>query len=233
MTRLRTKPSSRRESSLAFAPLSPAVLVVALTIMALTAGGAFCQDQDLSGQLVTVKRVYVDRLTGGETAAQMRELLIASLQNARLFILTEKEERADMVLKGAAEDLIFTDAFSSSEGINMRAGTSNGSGSSTSSRYNGASSGYSDRSSRSLNLGVGDNESSNIKQRMHEALATVRLVNKDGDVVWSTTQESTGAKFRGASADVADRITRQLVSDYERVRKPPANPETRTAPAAR
>jgi hypothetical protein len=115
----------------------------------------------------------------------------------------------------------------------MRAGTSNGSGSSTSSRYNGASSGYSDRSSRSLNLGVGDNESSNIKQRMHEALATVRLVNKDGDVVWSTTQESTGAKFRGASADVADRITRQLVSDYERVRKPPANPETRTAPAAR
>jgi hypothetical protein len=198
-----------------------------------TAVSGFAQQEDLSGQLVTVKRVYVDRLTGGETAAQMRELLITSLQNAKLFILTEKEERADMVLKGAAEDLIFTDAFSSSEGINMRAGTSNSSGSSTSSRYNGASSGYSDRSSRALNLGVGDNESTNIKQRMHEALATVRLVNKDGDVVWSTTQESTGAKFRGASADVADRITKQLVSDYERVRKPPANPETRTAPPAR
>jgi len=206
-------------------------LAITFLIVA-TAPGAFAQE-DLSGQLVTIKRVYVDRLTGGETAAQMRELLIASLQNARLFILTEKEERADMVLKGAAEDLIFTDAFSSSEGINMRAGTSNGSGSSTSSRYNGASSGYSDRSSRSLNLGVGDNESTNIKQRMHEALATVRLVNKDGDVVWSTTQESTGAKFRGASADVADRITRQLVSDYERVRKPASNPETRASPAPR
>ncbi len=204
-------------------------LAITFLIVA-TAPGAFAQE-DLSGQLVTIKRVYVDRLTGGETAAQMRELLIASLQNARLFILTEKEERADMVLKGAAEDLIFTDAFSSSEGINMRAGTSNGSGSSTSSRYNGASSGYSHRSSRSLNLGVGDNESTNIKQRMHEALATVRLVNKDGDVVWSTTQESTGAKFRGASADVADRITRQLVSDYERVRKPASSPETRASPA--
>ena len=207
-------------------------LIVATAPGAFAQAGAFAQE-DLSGQLVTIKRVYVDRLTGGETAAQMRELLIASLQNARLFILTEKEERADMVLKGAAEDLIFTDAFSSSEGINMRAGTSNGSGSSTSSRYNGASSGYSDRSSRSLNLGVGDNESTNIKQRMHEALATVRLVNKDGDVVWSTTQESTGAKFRGASADVADRITRQLVSDYERVRKPASNPETRASPAPR
>jgi hypothetical protein len=50
-------------------------------------------------------------------------------------------------------------------------------------------------------------------------------------VVWSTTQESTGAKFRGASADVADRITRQLVSDYERVRKPASSPETRASPA--
>ena len=47
----------------------------------------------------------------------------------------------------------------------------------------------------------------------------MRIVNKDGDVIWSTTQESTGAKFRGASADVADKITRQLVADVERVRK--------------
>jgi hypothetical protein len=48
-------------------------------------------------------------------------------------------------------------------------------------------------------------------------MATVRLVNKDGDVIWSTTQESTGAKFRGASADVAEKITRQLVADYDKV----------------
>ena len=41
---------------------------------------AFAQQEDLSGQLLTIKRVYVDKLTGGETAAQMRELLISSLQ---------------------------------------------------------------------------------------------------------------------------------------------------------
>jgi hypothetical protein len=46
-------------------------------------------------------------------------------------------------------------------------------------------------------------------------MATVRLVNKEGDVIWSTTQESTGAKFKGASADVADKITKQLAADYE------------------
>ena len=38
--------------------------------------------EDPSGQLVTVKRVYVDRLTGGETAAQMRDLIITSFQNS-------------------------------------------------------------------------------------------------------------------------------------------------------
>ncbi len=185
---------------------------------------AFAQQEDLSGQLLTIKRVYVDKLTGGETAAQMRELLISSLQSSKLFILTENQERADVIMHGAAEDLVFTDAFSSSDGINMRGSTNNSSGSGTSSRYNGASSGYNDHSSRGLSLGVGENESSNIKQRAPEALATVRLVNKDGDVIWSTTQESNGAKFRGASADVADRITKQLVSDYERLHKPAPGP---------
>ncbi len=72
---------------------------------------------------------------------------------------------------------------------------------------------------RSLSAGVGENESTKIKERKHEAMATVRLVNKDGDVMWSTTQESNGAKFRGASADVADKITKQLAADVERLRK--------------
>ena len=63
---------------------------------------------------------------------------------------------------------------------------------------------------------MGENESTNIHERKHEALATVRLVNKDGDVIWSTTQESNGAKFRGASADVADKITKQLLAEFER-----------------
>ncbi len=52
-------------------------------------------------------------------------------------------------------------------------------------------------------LSVGDNESHHIKERKHEAYAAVRLCNRDGDVLWSTTQESMGAKFHGASADVA------------------------------
>ena len=192
-----------------------------MTVLLLTLllAAPLAQDpDDLSGQIVTVKRVYVDRLTGGETAAQMRDLLISSLQNSKLFVLTENAERADAFLRGAAEDLVYTDAFSSSEGVRVSAGEAESSGNSTGSRLNGAGSTIGSRSSRRMSIGVGENESTNIKERKHEALATVRLVNKDGDVIWSTTQESTGAKFRGASADVADRITKQLVADYERRR---------------
>jgi hypothetical protein len=54
-------------------------------------------------QLLTVRRVYVDRLTGGETAAQMRDILIGSMAAARLFVVTENQERADAVLRGAAK----------------------------------------------------------------------------------------------------------------------------------
>ena len=167
---------------------------------------ALAQEDDLSVQLLSVKRVHVDRLTGGETAAQMRDLLISSLQNAKLFILTENPERADAFVRGAAEDLVYTDQFQTSENVSLRANVGSRS-TSSSSRGNG------------VGASIGDNESSNIHERKHEALATVRLVNKDGDVIWSTTQESNGAKFRGASADVADKITRALTAEIERLRK--------------
>jgi uncharacterized membrane protein len=152
----------------------------------------------------------VDRLTGGETAAQVRDMIISSLQGARLFVLTENADRADAFLRGSAEDLVFTDTFSSSEGVNARGAVSAGSPQTRSS---------SSRRYASLSAGAGDQESVRIAERKHEACAAVRLVNKDGDVIWSTTQESLGGKFRGASADVADKITRQLLADLERARK--------------
>ena len=82
-------------------------------------------ERDCLRQLLTVRRVYVDRLNGGETAEQMRDMIINSLQNARLFVVTENQERADATLRGSAEDLVFTEQHSSSEGINahMNAGT--------------------------------------------------------------------------------------------------------------
>src|SRR5690348_8660785 len=174
-------------------------------LLGLLASTGLAQDE-LAKQLLSVKRIYVDRLTGGETAAQMRDLIIASIHGAKLYVLTENPERADAILHGAAEDLIYTDQFASSDSVDLRSGVSAGSRSSRTS--SGA---------RSLSVGIGDKDATDIRERKHEALATVRLVNKDGDVIWSTTQESDGAKFRGASADVADKIARQLSADVDRV----------------
>jgi hypothetical protein len=165
--------------------------------------------------LLQIHRVFIDRLTGGATAAQIRDLIISALQGTRLFIITENEERADAFLRGAAEDLLYTDRFSSSEGVGSHA-------SERGSRSESSGSGYSRAgNARSLGLAMGANEmeSVHIEERKHEALATVRLTNKDGDVIWATTQESLGGKFRGAGADVADRIAKQLAADMDHARK--------------
>ena len=161
-------------------------------------------------RLLDVRRVYVDRLGGGETAGQIRDMIISSLQAAKLFILTENQDRADAILRGSAEDLVFTDTYSSSESLNARASAGTGSDPDRTSL---------DRRSRSGSVSVGDQESTRIAERKHEASAAVRLVNKEGDVLWSTTQESLGAKFRGASADVAEKVTRQLLRDYDSAKK--------------
>ncbi len=168
-------------------------------------------------QLLSVHRVYVDRLTGGETAAQMREILISTLEESGLFVVTENEQRADTFLRGGAEDLVFTEVHSSSDSINLH--TSAGT------RADNYASGVSHnatstRDSRGFSaaLGAGESESMHEADRRHEAIAAVRLVNKDGDVIWATVQESQGAKFRGASADVAEKITGKLKDDFERAR---------------
>lgn len=180
-------------------------MILPLLLLCLAAQSGDIEDSNLR-QLLAVRRVYVDRLTGGETAAQMRDILISALQGSKLFVLTEKEERADAILRGAAEDLVFTETHSSSDGVNIHAQAGTGKTSSTTRGGYGSA-------------GAGENESDHSTERRHEALAAVRLVNKDGDVIWSTTQESLGAKFKGASADVAEKITARLKEDYDRAKK--------------
>jgi hypothetical protein len=145
-----------------------------------------------TASLLDVKRIYVGQLTGGAQATALRELIIASLDSTKLFILTDKEDRADAVLKGAASGHDTLGKSSSGTSVVARA----------SGLYGGNS--------------LSENESHHSRERKHEAFASVRLCNKDGDVLWSTTQESLGAKFRGASADVAAKIARQIALDYDK-----------------
>jgi hypothetical protein len=164
-------------------------------------------EDESRAELAKVRRIYVDVLTGGESAQQIRDMIMTSLHLSKQFIITEEEGRADAVLKGAGSDEVFTDVFNSSESLNAHTQVGN-SNDTSSQRYT------SNRSSHSAGMGIGENESRHTEERQHEAIATVRLVNKNGDLIWSTTQESKGAKFLGASADVADKIAKRLATDY-------------------
>lgn len=172
-----------------------------------------CAQQPAAEPAVTnltgVKRIYVSELIGANADA-LRELIIASLDSTKLFILTDNVDRADAILKGAADDKAFTDTLDIQEGLSARENLGKSSSSSSSYSRGGSSGGIS----------ISDNQSHHSRERKHEAYAAVRLCNRDGDVLWSTTQESLGAKFRGASADVASKIARQLTLDMERERHP-------------
>ena len=165
-------------------------------------------DEEPAVQLTKVRRIFVDLLTGGDSALMIRDLLISSLQASKIFIITEEEDRADAVLKGAADERIFTELFSSSNGLNAHANLSTPGSQSSNSRFG----------SRGASMSVGENETRRSEERKHEAIATVRLVNNDGDVIWSTTQESLGGRFKGAGADVADKVAKRLAADYNSAR---------------
>jgi hypothetical protein len=161
--------------------------------------------------LADVKRIYVAQLTGGSGKDALRDLLIASISASHEFVITENEERADAILKGAADNEVFTDHFDSSESTTVHGGIG---------LYGAAVKGAQGRGPGGYGTeSAGEHESTRDQERKHEAYAAVRLCNKDGDVIWSTTQESLGAKFRGAGADVAARVARQLVIDLEKARR--------------
>ena len=150
-------------------------------------------------KLLQIKAVYVD-LLNGNGSEEIRDMLIGSLHRAGLFLVVEDEERADAFVRGAAEDLIYSDYSTRREGLNVRGSASSSERESGESEYSAAS------------FGIGDTESSSSRQRKHEALAAVRLVLRNGEVIWSATQESAGAKYKGAGSDVADKVAKELVA---------------------
>src|SRR4051812_28307376 len=163
-------------------------------------------------QLSQVERVFVEPLAGTAAAQALRDLIIASLDSTKLFVLTDNPDRADAILKGAADDKAFEDTFDTDTSLSGRSGAG---------LY-----GLTGRSTKSSGgYGAESNaqrESHRIKERKHEAFASVRLCNNLGDVIWSTTRESLGAKFRGAGADVAAKIARQLTIDFDASAHPTA-----------
>lgn len=167
---------------------------------------ALAQELDADKEIARIKRVHVDRFSAGDGSEQIRDLLIAGLQRSKLFIVTENAERADAFIRGGGEDIIFNEEFQYREGLNARIGAGLGRG--TGMRSSGAN----------AQAAASDDESQRLSERRHEALATVRLVNKDGDVLWAITKESRGSKVKAATVDLVERIIEQLKTDLAAAR---------------
>ena len=183
--------------------LERADMTRSLLAFAAVVGCLSAEDTSVSERFKSIRRIHVEKLNG-EASAGIRDMIINALQASRLFVVTENSDKADAFLRGTAEDLIYTDQFQQSESVSARVGTSRSTGNVI----------------PGMNAGVGHQESTRIAERKHEASAAVRLVDRDGEILWSTTKESQGAKFRGASADVADKVVKQLLTDVQSSVKP-------------
>jgi hypothetical protein len=143
----------------------------------------------LNAKLLTITRIYIDDFGTESSAKQIQAMVVNSISESKRFIITENKEKADAILKGTALEKT-TQEFHS----------------------------YKDKAAAiSGRGGVAADDSSSGTETINEARIAVRLVAADGDVIWSTTQESRGAKYKGASADVADKVVKRLMSDLERL----------------
>jgi curli biogenesis system outer membrane secretion channel CsgG len=170
-------------------------------------------DEEIAAKFAKIRRVYVESFGDDQASKQAQAMVIDVLTKSHRFIVTEKRESADAILKGVGLEKSSQELHASSEATSVSGaagshqGTISGSGGSVS----GSSSGG------FIARGAGIADSTTSTETINDARMAVRLVSTDGDVVWSTTQESKGAKYKGASADVAEKVVKQLLWDLEKL----------------
>lgn len=176
-------------------------------------------DPEIAEKLLRIKRIYVDSFGDDLLSKNLHGMVINALAANKQFIVTENKEKADAVLKGAALEKTAQEFHSLGEG----AAVSTASGGHSSS-VSGSAAGGSAQVSGSSHGGfiarsVAAEDSVASTETINDARLAVRLVATDGDVIWTTTQESKGAKYKGATADVADKMVKQLIKDIDRLKQ--------------
>jgi curli biogenesis system outer membrane secretion channel CsgG len=163
---------------------------------------------ELAVKLLTVKRIYVESFGDDEISKSLQAMVINALDESKRFIVTENKEKADAILKGRSVEKTSQEVHATGEGTSV-ATAAGGHSASVSPLGGSAHGGFAGKA-----MGIDDSKLST--ETINEARLAVRLVSQDGDVIWSTTQESHGAKFKGASADVADKVVKQLLHDLDK-----------------
>lgn len=181
-------------------------------------------------KLLRVRRIYVESFGDDAVSKQIHAMVIASLTESKRFVVTENKERADAFLRGSGLEKTSQEFHSTSEGAaaGTAAGGHSGSVSGTVVGGTGHISGSSSGGFGARTMAAEDSSAST--ETINDARVAVRLVDPIGDVIWATTQESKGAKYKGASADVADKVVKQLLRDVEKIEKKNSTAATAAPP---
>ncbi len=166
-----------------------------------------------SADLLKVKRIYVDSFGDDPISKEMQSMIVSALVASKRFVVTENRDRADAVLKGVALEKTSQEVHAFGEGtaVGGAHGAQHGEISGSVVNGTGSVSGTSNGGFAAQHAAISD--SSVNTETIDRARVAIRLVNADGDVIWTTTQESKGAKYKGASADSADMCVKQLLHD--------------------
>ncbi len=182
--------------------------------------------------LLKVKRIFVDSFGDDVISKELQSMIVSALVATKRFKVTENRDRADAILKGVALEKTSQElhAYGESTAVGAASGGSHGEVSGTVVNGTGSVSGSSSGGFIARHMGTSD--SSVNTETINEARVAVRLVNPDGDVIWTSTQESKGAKYKGSSADAADKVVKQLLRDVEKLEGPGMSQPAATPPAA-
>jgi len=169
--------------------------------------------------LLAIKRIYVDSFGDDAISKELNAAIISALTDSKHFIVTENKDKADATLRGNGLEKT-SQEFHSYNSATSGGSAAGGYNSNVSGNWNSAGgqvSGSSSGGFHSLKAAISDSNAST--ETINDARVAVRLVNRDGDVIWANTQESKGAKYKGAVADVADQVVKQLIRDCEKAER--------------
>src|ERR1051326_1909577 len=152
-------------------------------------------DVDPAG-LLKIKRIYVDSFGDDVTSRELQSMIVGSLVATKRFKVTENKERADAILKGVALEKTSQEIHAYGESTAVGGATGGSQGSVNGTFVNGTGTVSSSSSGGFIARHMGTSDSSVNTETINEARIAIRLVNPDGDVIWTSTQESKGAKYK-------------------------------------
>lgn len=180
---------------------------------------------ETSAKLARIRRIFVESFGEDPISKEMQAMVIGSLSESHRFIITEKREKADAVLKATALEKTSQELHAIGEGTAVGGAAGSHSSSLNGSFVDGSGSVSGSSSGGFVARSAAITDSQASTETINDARVAARLVDSDGDVVWATTKESHGAKYKGASADAADQVVKQLLHDLDKL-------QSNTAPAA-